>query len=43
VTELRDSTESFISRLNHAENRINGLEDKTFAIIHSKEKTEKII
>ena len=41
MTELKDSIESFKNRLNHAEERINDLEDRTFEITQSEEQKEK--
>lgn len=41
ITKLKNSMESFNSRLNQAEERITELKDKSFEIILSEEQTEK--
>lgn len=42
ITELKNLTESLKSRINHGEERISGLKDRTFEIIHSEEQKERM-
>ena len=41
MTKLKHSTESFNSRLDQVEERINELEDRSFEIIQSEDQKEK--
>ena len=41
MTELKNSRESFKSKLNYAEERTNDLGDKTFEIIHQGRKKKE--